>query len=147
MLVRGTGLLLAWCLQEVSLWIQVGQACIPDAASKAGGAVVAGPIVLQVLSVRDITRPEKGVGGDGHKRMMFLLLTDGRSNCRCLEYKPVGDLSEAMAPGTKVLIKNAAVKLGIILLDPRSIQVGPSMKGYWSVLVQCISFVSVPNQL
>lgn len=108
--------------------------------------MLAGPLVLQVSSARDITQPEKGVGGDGHKRMMFLLLTDGRSICRCLEYKSVNDLSKAMAPGTKVQIKNAVVRLGIILLEPKSVQVG-SLIGCLNGFASCALQMAVHSHL
>ncbi|GMH33214.1 hypothetical protein BSKO_01048 [Bryopsis sp. KO-2023] len=101
---------------------KVGHVCIPDAVNKAN-ATFQGPVVLQVSSARDITRPEKGVASDGGKRMMFLTLTDGRSTCRCLEYKQVSSLSDAMAPGTKIVLRNATVKAGVIILDTKSIQV------------------------
>lgn len=56
-------------------------------------------------------------------RLLRLKLTDGKLSCIAAEFKSVPQLHEELPPGTKVLLTNASVKLGVVLLDARNIQV------------------------
>lgn len=56
-------------------------------------------------------------------RLMRLKLTDSKLTCIAAEFKPVPQLSEDLPPGTKVCCTNASVKLGVLLLDAKSVQV------------------------
>lgn len=58
------------------------------------------------------------------RRLLRLKLTDGRTTCTAVEFKPVPALEpEHLVPGVKLCLTGASVKLGVILLDPKCIQV------------------------
>ena len=60
-------------------------------------------------------------------RLLQLKLTDGKTSCKALEFRPAPqlDLSQ-LAPGTKVQLSNASIKLGLVLVDARNIHVRPA---------------------
>ena len=117
----------------------MGCPSLPDEVNRAARLSVAGPLVLQVESSRDVTKPERGVTpGDTPNRLLMLVLTDGRSKCRCIEHKPCPQLKTSLAPGTKIVLKGAQVKSGIILCDPKTIEVSPPDIGlYGDCVVSC----------
>ena len=60
-------------------------------------------------------------------RLLRLKLTDGRTTCTAVEFKPVSALEpDQLVPGIKVCLTSAAVKLGVVLLDAKSIKVRPT---------------------
>ena len=55
--------------------------------------------------------------------MLLLRLTDGKVTAKAVEFKPFSRVEkDKLPPGSKVVISNASVKAGVILLDDRSIQ-------------------------
>ena len=55
--------------------------------------------------------------------MLLLRLTDGKVTAKAVEFKPFSRVEQdKLPPGSKVVISNASVKAGVILLDDRSIQ-------------------------
>ena len=60
-------------------------------------------------------------------RLLQLKLTDGKTMCRAIEHKPCPALDiKHLLPGTKVRLDGTvSIRLGIIMLDARSIQAGP----------------------
>ena len=60
-------------------------------------------------------------------RLLRLKLTDGKLSCIAAEFKSVPQLTEELPPGTKVCLTNASVKLGVVLLDSKCIQVSTSI--------------------
>lgn len=104
---------------------KAGKANIPDDVSRTAAATLAGPFVLQVMEGRDITRSLQASSTtlQTDKGMMGLTLTDGRITCKAVEYKPTSCLNKACVPGTKVCLRNVAVKSGILCLEPRSVEV------------------------
>ncbi|KXZ45405.1 hypothetical protein GPECTOR_55g311 [Gonium pectorale] len=103
---------------------KLGKGALPENVSRTSTAVK-GPVVLQVLQVFDVSRPSlrESAGGGGSDRLLCLRLTDGKVTCKAVEYQRVEQLSEELAPGTKVLLSNANVKDGVILLNPKCIKV------------------------
>ena len=58
--------------------------------------------------------------------MLLLRLTDGKVTAKAVEFKPFSRVEQdKLPPGSKVVISNASVKAGVILLDDRSIQASP----------------------
>ncbi|GFR53170.1 hypothetical protein Agub_g15893, partial [Astrephomene gubernaculifera] len=103
---------------------KIGKAALPDDVNRTT-TTIKGPVVLQISSVADISRPslrESSAGG-GNDRLLCVRLTDGKVTCKAIEYQRVELLSEELAPGTKVLLTNATVKNGIVLLNPKCIKV------------------------
>lgn len=63
-----------------------------------------------------------------HCRLLRLKLTDSKLSCIAAEFKAVPQLSEDLPPGTKVCCTNVSVKLGVLLLDAKSIQVSHTLQ-------------------
>ncbi len=58
------------------------------------------------------------------RRLLCWKLTDGKTSCKALEFRPVaGAEGSAVAPGAKVVLAGAIAKLGIILVDGKSLKV------------------------
>lgn len=99
-----------------------GRPQLPDDINRVDSSSLKGAHVLQVTSCEDVSKPSKGVGTSTH-RLLRLKLTDGKLSCIAAEFKPVPQLNEDLPPGTKVCLTNASVKLGVVLLDAKCIQV------------------------
>ena len=114
------------CLTRICipiLW-QVGRTSLPEDINRATRTTLAGPFVLQVESVRDVTKPDRGIAaGETPNRLLMLVLTDGQTKCRCIENRFCPALNTNISPGTKVVLRNAQVKSGIVLCDPKSVEV------------------------
>ncbi len=81
---------------------------------------------MQVQNVADVSQPSStsaGGGGSGG-RMLRLKLTDGKASCTAVEVHPVAQLHPDMVPGSKVLLEDAPIRTGIVLLQPGSVKVG-----------------------
>ena len=81
-------------------------------------------------------------------RLLRLKLTDSKLSCIAAEFKPVPQLSEDLTPGTKVCCTNVSVKLGVLLLDAKSIQVNASHTACYRIVVgdqTCFSYVGVKS--
>ncbi|EFJ49912.1 hypothetical protein VOLCADRAFT_89400 [Volvox carteri f. nagariensis] len=103
---------------------KIGKAALPDDVNRTS-TTLKGPLVLQISSVTDVSRPasRECAAGSGADRLLCVRLTDGKLSCKALEYQRVDQLSENLPPGTKVLLSNATVKNGVVLLNPKSIKV------------------------
>lgn len=86
--------------------------------------------MLQVTSIRDITRSSTSIGG-GPGRLLALKLTDGKTSCKAVEYKKVDALNDNLPPGTKVVLTSAQVKMGVILLESKCIKVRMHAPAQW----------------
>lgn len=62
-------------------------------------------------------------------------LTDGKLSCIAAEFKSVPQLTEELPPGTKVCLTNASVKLGVVLLDSKCIQVSFTSVAIWHIVI------------
>ncbi|KAI7838895.1 hypothetical protein COHA_007360 [Chlorella ohadii] len=103
---------------------QVAAPCLPDDINRADSKKVAGPLVLQVSAVSDISQPSRASGDTERKgRILRLKLTDGRSSCVGIEFAPLPYSLEQLCPGTKVRLHNVTVRLGVLLLEPKAIEV------------------------
>ena len=59
--------------------------------------------------------------------MLLLKLTDGKVTVKGLEFKPCARLDpDKLPPGSKLIVRNASIKTGIVLLDDKSLQVRTS---------------------
>lgn len=79
----------------------------------------------KVVSVTDVSKPAgpSGGGGGGGPRLLMLKLTDGKLSCKGVEVRKCEALKEELPPGTKVLVSGAAVRTGVLQLEPKCIQV------------------------
>ncbi|DBA71488.1 TPA: hypothetical protein ACH3X2_011280 [Trebouxia sp. C0005] len=115
---------------------QFGQPHLPENINHADSLSLKGAHVLQITSMEDVSRPSKGIGVSA-QRLLRLKLTDGKLSCTAAEYKPVPQLSEDLPPGTKLCCTNATVRLGVLLLDAKCIQV---LGGHVEELVETWTF-------
>ncbi|XP_017644450.2 uncharacterized protein LOC108485111 isoform X3 [Gossypium arboreum] len=83
---------------------------------------ILGPKVLQISSVRDISRSTiaEFSGNSSSSRLLRLGLTDGHSEMTAIEYSHVPAIPDNVVPGTKIRVENKAmIKAGILCLNPK----------------------------
>eukprot|EP00775_Hariotina_reticulata_P013629 gene13629-13755_t len=94
---------------------------LPDDVNRINSGNVKGPLVLQVMSVADISRPSYATNASS--RQLLLKLSDGRVTCKALEHKTCSQLTDTLLPGSKVVLSQASVKCGVLLLEPKAITI------------------------
>ncbi|KAH9800427.1 DUF1767 domain-containing protein [Citrus sinensis] len=102
----------------------IGGKSLPDPTRKFSH--IQGPIVLQVASVRDISRSsiEEFSGNPGSNRLLKLVLTDGHIEITAIEYSHIPSIPYDVVPGTKVRLENKVpVHSGIVCLNPNVVTV------------------------
>jgi hypothetical protein len=93
-----------------------------SATAAQGGPVMLlpGPLVLQLVSWRDVSQPQAASAeGGGSNRLLVLTLTDGTATCEALEYMPLKQLSAAAlhsSEGVKLQLRGVPVHDGMLLL-------------------------------
>ncbi|KAL0034734.1 hypothetical protein WJX77_004661 [Trebouxia sp. C0004] len=113
-----------------------GQPHLPENINHADSLSLKGAHVLQIMSMEDVSKPSKGLGVSV-QRLLRVKLTDGKLSCIAAEFKPVPQLTEDLPPGTKLCCTNATVRLGVLLLDAKCIQV---LGGHVEELVETWTF-------
>ncbi|CAK9154429.1 unnamed protein product [Ilex paraguariensis] len=105
----------------------VGGPSLPDPSVLRKASHLQAPKVLQIASVRDISRSiaaESLGNSNNHRRLLRLKLTDGHSEITAIEYSPIPSIPDNVVPGTKVLLKNKAmIRSGIVCLDAKVITI------------------------
>uniref|UniRef100_M8C2G5 RecQ mediated genome instability protein 1 OB-fold domain-containing protein n=1 Tax=Aegilops tauschii TaxID=37682 RepID=M8C2G5_AEGTA len=85
-----------------------------------------GPIVLQVVSVRDIysSRVDASFKNPQPRRLLRFGLTDGISEAVAIEFSPIPFITEEIAPGTKIRLENKIpVNHGILCLGAKNVSI------------------------
>ncbi|KAK6945017.1 RecQ mediated genome instability protein 1, N-terminal [Dillenia turbinata] len=102
----------------------IGAKSLPDPSLLRKSSLLLGPKVLQVSSVRDISRSSIESESKGSKRLLRLGLTDGHSDVIAIEYSYIPSLSDDIVPGIKIRLENK-VKVcgGIVCLNPKVVTV------------------------
>lgn len=78
-------------------------------------------LVLQVQKVRNVAAPKANEDSQAAPRMLKLTLTDGLNFCQAIEINSIPAISrDRTSPGSKVMIKNAKVVAGYVLLQASS---------------------------
>ncbi|CAG9856621.1 unnamed protein product [Phyllotreta striolata] len=78
-------------------------------------------VVLQIQKIRNISAPKANEESQAAPRMLKLTLTDGETYIQAIELSPIGNVSlKNTPPGTKLLIDNAKIHSGFILLTPQN---------------------------
>lgn len=74
---------------------------------------------MQIHKIRNIAAPKSNEDSQVAPRMLKLTLTDGYSFCQGIECESIPELNvDRVPPGSKVLLKNANIRSGYILLNP-----------------------------
>eukprot|EP00240_Pyramimonas_obovata_P014112 CAMPEP_0118949916 /NCGR_PEP_ID=MMETSP1169-20130426/50465_1 /TAXON_ID=36882 /ORGANISM="Pyramimonas obovata, Strain CCMP722" /LENGTH=211 /DNA_ID=CAMNT_0006896645 /DNA_START=17 /DNA_END=648 /DNA_ORIENTATION=+ len=104
---------------------QIGESALPDNVNRVGKSTIKGNFVLQLMAVDDVSQPSAASGGSsgGKHRMLRLKVTDGKMTAVAVEYRPVGQLNSDLPPGTKLLITDAHIQSGIIMLQEKMMKV------------------------
>ncbi|KAJ0266429.1 Tudor domain protein [Hirschfeldia incana] len=104
----------------------IGGKSLPDSTELRRCSHLQGPKVLQISSVRDVTKSsaEEFLGSSTGKRVLKLVLTDGKIEISALEYSHIPSLNNDVTPGTKVRLENkAVVRDGLVCLTPKEVTV------------------------
>ncbi|KAL7097015.1 hypothetical protein ACP275_10G116300 [Erythranthe tilingii] len=104
----------------------IGGKCLPEPSLLRKTSHLQGPIVLQVCSIRDISRSSvaDAAGNSGNRRLLRLKLTDGYSEITAVEYSNVPSITEDVSPGTKVRVQGKAhIYSSILCLNEKTITV------------------------
>ncbi|KAK4727552.1 hypothetical protein R3W88_032469 [Solanum pinnatisectum] len=104
----------------------VGGKSLPDFSLLRKSSHIQGPKVLQISSVRDISRSNmaESSGSSNNRRLLRLKLTDGHSEITAIEYSHIPSIPDDVVPGTKVRLENkATVHSGIVCLNAKMITV------------------------
>ncbi|OMO57993.1 hypothetical protein COLO4_34948 [Corchorus olitorius] len=99
----------------------IGGKSLPESNLRKVSHIV-GPKVLQISSVRDISRSsiEEFSANSSSLRLLRLRLTDGHSEITAVEYSHVPAIPDNVVPGTKIRLENKAiVHGGILCLNPK----------------------------
>ncbi|XP_010925291.1 uncharacterized protein [Elaeis guineensis] len=104
-----------------------GGKSIPDAFSLKKSSHLRGPIVLQVVSSRDIYLSSIDASfknSQHHRRLLRFVLTDGHSEVIAVEYAPIPSITEEIIPGTKIRLENKIpIHNGILCLNSEVVTV------------------------
>lgn len=102
-----------------------GAPCLPDASFLPRTPRLQGPLVLQVVFVRNISEStSKSLTVQQQGRLLRIGLTDGHTVVSAIEYHSMPAFSLNTAPGTKVKLENIVrMENGILLGDARSLTV------------------------
>ncbi|CAN8244150.1 unnamed protein product [Cochlearia groenlandica] len=104
----------------------IGGKSLPDTTELRRCSHLQGPKILQINSVRDVTKSssEEFLGSSNGKRVLKLALTDGRTEISALEYSHIPTINNDVTPGTKVRLENkAVVRDGLVCLTPKEVTV------------------------
>ncbi|XP_058184003.1 uncharacterized protein LOC131301634 [Rhododendron vialii] len=104
----------------------LGGKSLPDGSLLLKSSYLQGPKVLQLSSVRDISRSSTAdtSAGSNNRRLLRFFLTDGHSQITAIEYSHIPSIADDVVPGTKVRLGNKApVHSGIVCLNPKVITV------------------------
>uniref|UniRef100_A0A3Q7JRH8 RecQ mediated genome instability protein 1 OB-fold domain-containing protein n=1 Tax=Solanum lycopersicum TaxID=4081 RepID=A0A3Q7JRH8_SOLLC len=104
----------------------VGGKSLPDFSLLRKSSHIQGPKVLQISSVRDISRSTMAENSESSnsRRLLRLKLTDGHSEITAIEYSHIPSIPDDVVPGTKVRLENkATIHSGIVCLNAKMITV------------------------
>ncbi|XWS17203.1 hypothetical protein CRYUN_Cryun33cG0048300 [Craigia yunnanensis] len=99
----------------------IGDKSLPEPNNRKSSHIL-GPKVLQISSVRDISRSSiaEFSGNSSSLRLLRLGLTDGHSEITAIEYSHVPAIPDNVVPGNKIRLENKAIiHGGILCLNPK----------------------------
>eukprot|EP00884_Botryococcus_braunii_P012820 jgi/Botrbrau1/21539/Bobra.174_2s0042.1 len=100
-----------------------GAGCLPADIQNWHGRILQGAYVLQVDELTNMAVAAKQrYEQDGKSRCLKLLMTDGQQQICGIEFSRLGMLKTDMPVGFKVVITNALVRRGFMLLKPDNVK-------------------------
>ncbi|XP_077229571.1 recQ-mediated instability protein (DUF1767) isoform X1 [Tasmannia lanceolata] len=103
-----------------------GRGVLPENVHAMHGVELAGPFVLQVDEIVNISAPLRDRYRDapgGIKRCLKLSLTDGAQRVFGMEYRPIKNLDVLAPAGLKISIHNVHIRRGLLMLVPEVLEV------------------------
>ncbi|BES98955.1 DUF1767 [Nesidiocoris tenuis] len=101
----------------------VGGCGFPAELSKAKSETFNGPIVVQVVKIRNISAPKANEESQAAPRMLKLILTDGTQVLPAIEITPISHVNLNTPPGTKLLLKGEIIlSCGFLQLNTDQVQ-------------------------
>ncbi|PKA53836.1 hypothetical protein AXF42_Ash011315 [Apostasia shenzhenica] len=104
-----------------------GGKSIPESSAMKKSSYLHGPIVVQLVSVRDISRSiiDSSFKSSKHgHRLLRLILTDGLSQATAIEYTSIPSIMDEINPGCKVRLENkTAIHYGILCLNSKDVKI------------------------
>ncbi|KAJ3694170.1 hypothetical protein LUZ60_009650 [Juncus effusus] len=99
-----------------------GAKSLPDPSSLKKSPHIQGPLILQVVSVRDIHQSAiDATFKSSSKRLLKFTLTDGFTEAIAIEYSPISSINQDIIPGNKVLLENKIpIHDGILCLSSKN---------------------------
>ncbi|KAJ7978849.1 Tudor domain-containing protein 3 [Quillaja saponaria] len=104
----------------------IGGKSLPDTSLLGKTSYLQGPKILQISSVRDITKStiEDFAETSSSRRLLRLGLTDGHTEITAVEYSHISSIPDNVIPGTKIRLENKAeIHSGIVCLNPKVLAV------------------------
>ncbi|OQS04604.1 hypothetical protein THRCLA_03184 [Thraustotheca clavata] len=99
--------------------------CLPENVQELDRVKLQGRFYLQIVDIANISANHEQRKEDTSNRMLKLCLTDGSQMVYAIEYSPLRGLSTQTPPGTKILVEQAEVRRGLLLLKAVEV-LGPS---------------------
>ncbi|KAF3326973.1 Transmembrane protein 19 [Carex littledalei] len=99
-----------------------GGKSLPDPSSLNKISNLQGPLVLQVVSTRDIYQSSiEASFKNSNRRLLRFILTDGYSEITAIEYSEILSITQEIVPGTKARLENKVpIHSGILCLGPKT---------------------------
>lgn len=93
-----------------------------DINSSTDGLELKGPVVLQIISVGNISQPLRSRDENAQPRLLSIVVSDGTTKVTGLEIEPLSDINASTPPGGKVLFLGGIVRYGKLLFTPNNFQ-------------------------
>lgn len=93
-----------------------------DINSSTDGLELKGPVVLQIISVGNISQPLRSRDENAQPRLLSIVVSDGTTKVTGLEIEPLSDINASTPPGGKVLYLGGTVRYGKLLFTPNNFQ-------------------------
>ncbi|XP_061431808.1 tudor domain-containing protein 3 [Lethenteron reissneri] len=101
----------------------IGDKFLPEEITRGKVDKLQGPLVLQVVKVRNVAAPREQESCQGAPRMLRLQLTDGHISCPAIEFRALSTIGLNTPPGSKVCL-NGSVQVvnGFMLLEESNVR-------------------------
>lgn len=88
--------------------------------SSTDGIELKGPVVLQIVSIGNITQPLRRRDENTQPRLLAIQLSDGTTKVTGIEIEALSDINANTPPGGKILYLGGIIRFGKLLLTPNN---------------------------